>query len=315
MMKLYGIPSPEKAAIMYWNQGGATVNQDAGLDAAYLARELDTAVLAIDRPGTGIYTVDADITQAITTNYMEAIANPTHMGLKWLGGVGITRIVQSGRSAGGLGAVASTLAAEKLQAEDPTLPKVIGVYGADTLAWQSRTGSTDQERIKNGTQDHLDYDKMQKQLLELDKRSPEKERKFVHPEKPGLSFLKSLERFAKIGVYFKPDSAHNGAMWATDIGYQYALVIAREHPHIAAQFDFAELSKVTDTDTFSETFRTLYWGRYEHSVVDHTPEPAPFSTLKVPGTLHASFDKRSFFLSRLKPFIAAATKYSDSLTS
>lgn len=275
-------------AVVYWPPAGSSVNQDGGLDARYLAEALELPVLAADHPGGGRATYDPLLAKHISDDYLNVVAEPTEEALANLGGLGISQAIMTGRSAGGLTALAATIAADRLGSQT-TQPRVTGVYAAEPIAWQTRPGDDDASRVSQGRKDFAAYTEKQARMLETDLE-------LVHPEAHGLKGADAFMRMARIVLYAPTDRMHNQRLWATDAASRYAHRIASGLLDVTVQIDIAGFSMTTSDDFYALSQPQIM---AERQVQDAIAEDT-FDISKVEHTVHSSFDKRSFFAERLK---------------
>ncbi len=270
--ELYEPTQPNEAlegyGIVLINHAGSTVAQDTGRDAADLRKRFGVPVLAVDRPGTGIWLRDSVLAEYLSTpaGYVAEMAGLRGAVNGTLSEAGVERSLVMGRSAGGLGALALTTAA--------VIESQVAVYAAEPVGCQQRT-------IAEGRQWYKKYghvqDEMQATVPNL-----------VQPNPPGLGPIAGIKRLVNMGPDNWVDRFHNGAIWASDAATRFMYGIAGTQPDTDMTVDFAETSMMVTPEQVDHLTKTI------------PPTRTGLHIESVPLTTHASFDNREFMADRVR---------------
>lgn len=279
-----------KIGQIHFAQVGAGKKSDTRLDAESHANHFSTYAVAVNHPGGGKFIPNPKLRDLIHIDYETAAANEVVGAMRLLRDNGVEAIVFAARSAG----VSAELAAAKaLQAPrylEEDLPPILGVYGAEPVAWQKRT-------VQDGAKDYESYNQRQKTAMDADALLEPALQQYVHPEHHGLGFRDSIVRAVRIGGYFLNDRYHTAEIMASDDSARiYAPYIALMMPDTALQIDFAEQSLGASQETIEKSKQLLEGERFGMG-------EAPLSINRVEGTWHTSFDRRSFFAERMAPVV------------
>ncbi len=265
----------ERLGMIVFNHAGSSAHEDTGRDAQILADHFSLQVLAVDRPGSACWPSRSLATE-LYKDYVNAL---TDMGKRLdheADQRNFNRIIIAGRSAGGLGALALACTEQ--------LSSVSYIYAAEPVGWSTISISDGQTHFRN-------YLKIQKQLLADDHEE------LVHPEPTDLQGAAKLQRLLKIPVLFWIDQLHNQAVWSQPIAYECATKVASELTELDTTIAFAAHSLVASQgiiDTQKDRLPRL------------RKDGQPFVVEQIHGTVHASFDRRSFFAQQLSPVVSRA---------
>jgi len=263
----------QEAGLVLVNHAGATVSQDTGRDAQALADALRLVVVAADRPGTAGTVPRRAQRNALATpsGYAAESASLGYAIDHQADMLGLKRLAITGRSAGGLGALAlirseTISAASYLFAAEPPGCKAIP--------------------LKQGLQEFKEYSVRQKQLQQQGR---------VHvPPRSALQQPQAMLRLGSIAKNVFYDRFHNDAVWASDAAVVFSRHIAANQPTVSAAIVFAEHSLVVDNQT------------YEQELLPTTnlrTKGAPFMIDQIASTTHASFDDQNLFALLLRPTV------------
>lgn len=279
-----------KIGQIHFAHAGSGKKADAYLDAKYHAQSHGTYAVAVNHPGGGRVLPHPLVRKRINEDYESAAAHEVVGAMRLLRNQGVEAIVFLARSAGVSAELAAAKAMQKPEFLNEDLPPIVGIYGAESVAWDARS-------VKQGHQDYNQYNNYQTMLLRKDAQLPENERKYVHPIAPGLPPLASAVRMARIVPYMVFDKYHNADHWASDDASQiYAPYVARMMPDTMLQLDFAEISMGATQSSIQESKKLLEGDRFRR-------DEAPLHVTTVEGTVHSSFDLRSFFSERMTPVV------------
>ena len=266
--------------IILLNHVGSSVREDTGRDAQHLANYLGMTVIAVDRPGSGRTFLSRELRGRLSYDYVKEVGKLSLSIDREASRSGVKRLVVAGRSAGATGALALT-AAENLALE--------GVYAAEPVGMYDTT-------VSQGRRDYADYLRRQKELLEF--RSDDTS--LVRPHGSGVSGFGVVSRAVDIGLSTVSDHYHNAGVWSQSIAFSAAHYIAGEMPQVDLQLDFAALS-MSGPQKMIDRLRCGLSA--ERAAVANMPDA---SVTQVPDTVHASFDNRDFFGSRMDRFMLQA---------
>ena len=186
------------AAIVLFNQFGATVSQDNGRDAQVLADKFSLPVLAVDRPGTAGVIPHKRLASRLSTpdGYLAEMAQLGKNIDRQVEAIGIDTIITTGRSADALGALAL--------ARSETVSNLGFVFAPEPIACE-------QVPSEDGFKHYKDYLKQQKELL--DAATSEE---LVKPLPPGLSLFPAIGRLVSIPPAMLFDKFHNQGIFASN---------------------------------------------------------------------------------------------------
>ncbi|HVX47887.1 MAG TPA: hypothetical protein VHA05_00825 [Candidatus Saccharimonadales bacterium] len=257
--------SDQETGVVLFNQFGATVSQDAGRDAQVMADSFHLPVLAVDRPGTAGFFPSKKLARRLSTpnGYLAEVAI---LGEKIDGKaekLGVKKLVATGRSAGGLGALALV--------RSETVSSTSAICVAEPVACEDMP-------LKQGAERYSEYNKHQKELLNDDSMA------LVRPLPPGLPLLPAIGRLISIPPAMLFDRFHNQRLFASDAAIQYAAYIAENMAAVDTTLEFAEHSMVATPDVYKHDVQP---------VAELRKEGAPFVVKQLSGTVHASFDNRN----------------------
>lgn len=269
---------PNDTAVLMLPPIGSRQLTDGGGDAQHLANQGFT-VIGLDRPTFG---PSVGTNQDMTIKYSERIQSICEKIYPYLDAEGIDIITVTGRSAGGLAALAV--------AASGILP-VHGVYVAEPAGMKNAKPLGALRYFQN-------YQGVQSVL----NKNPEIFPRLVRPQKSDAEGKDKLLRSVLMPVLFAGDAVSHERLWCSDSGMQYASVIATTMAEISVQIDIAELSLVAPDDDTVEKLRSLSKSRSEQNL------GRPFGVEIVPDTTHSSFDNREFFNERLLRFLEKTGK-------
>lgn len=259
-----------------FNQFGGKVSQDTGRDAQVMADHFNLPVIAVDRPGTDGLIPHKDLAERLSTpcGYL-AEMNPLGKRIdRQAEGLGLTKLIATGRSAGGLGALALV--------RTETVSSISSVFAAEPVGCEDLP-------LKAGAKRYSDYLKEQKKLLEAASSD-----ELVKPLPPGLSLFPAISRLISIPPAMAVDRFHNQRLFASDAALQYAAYIAENLDLVDTTLEFAEHSMVV-TPTVYE--------RHIQPIANLRTSGAPFEVRQPAGTVHASFDNRGYMNQAIEPTI------------
>ncbi len=267
----------EQVGLIYMNQIGSAMSEDAGRDATYLANHFELPVIGADRPGTGLVFVPG-LRRAIDRDYVDVMCGMARKISKEADRAGIDTLVANARSAGALGILALT--------RTELLP-IKFMYAAEPVGFMTY------ESTKVGHQAFKDYNRRQKEMIESD--DPD----MVRPDSSNVRGLAAARRVTAMLPLFLADKYHTGVALAKPESQRLAEEIAAKQPDVDATIEFASFSMMD-----------LHARIQLDRVISYLPElredGEPFTASRVPNTVHASFDKRSFYASRLDPIVNRA---------
>jgi pimeloyl-ACP methyl ester carboxylesterase len=266
--------------IVLFNQFGATGAQDAGRDAQVLADTFHIPVVAVDRPGTGGFTVHPKLAKRLSTpdGYLAEMSQLGATIDAAVENLGIEHLIVSGRSAGALGALAL--------ARSETVSSLDSVFAAEPIACENVPE-------KEGFKRYTEYLKEQKE--QIDAASSEE---LVKPLPPGLPLFPAIGRILSIPKAALVDKFHNQAIFASDASLQYATYIAENMSQVDTTLEFAEHSLVATPEVYENVLLPIAKLRTEGG--------APFMLKQPKGTVHASFDNRGYMNQVIEPTVTRA---------
>jgi pimeloyl-ACP methyl ester carboxylesterase len=254
----------ERLGIVLYNHFGSSVAEDTGRDAQILADASGLAVIAADRPGSGLTYPGQG--PALAADYKYAVGR--HAVRKILPEVqylGLRHVAVAGRSAGGLAALMATWSRE--------LP-VSAVHVQELIAWHDRT-------ISEG-RGVLDVYYMTQGRMQADPNFD-----IIRPEPTDQTGLRGLRRTVVNAANFLIDRSNNKHVWRRPLAREAALGIAAQLPRIRMDLCFAEYSlvlpEIKAPDQLQKQLREARGDR---------PGAAPINVEVIPKTTHASFDLR-----------------------
>lgn len=255
------------------------MSQDAGRDAAVLADAFNLPVIAVDRPGTGGFIPSPQLANNISTpnGYLTEMVGLGKKIDRQADSLGLAQLVATGRSAGGLGALAL--------ARSETVSSISAIYAAEPVACEELS-------LKQGKKRYSDYLKNQKELLD------DESEELVRPLPPGLSLFPAIGRLVSIPPAMLYDRFHNQKLFATDAARQYAAYIAENLTQIDATLEFAEHSMVATPEVYAQDIAPIADLRGDGD--------APFEVKQPKGTVHASFDNRNYMNKVIEPTVTRA---------
>lgn len=265
-----------QTGIVLFNQFGATVSQDAGRDAQFMADAFNLPVIAVNRPGTAGFRPNRKLAGHLSTP-SGYLAEMTPIGKaidRQVENHGIAKVIATGRSAGGLGALALS--------RTETVSNMKAVFAAEPVGCE-------QLSLKDGAKRYSDYLKYQKELLDA-----ATDDELVKPLPPGLSLFPAVGRLLSIPPAMIFDRFHNQKLFANDAAQRYAEYIARNLTPIDTTIEFAEHSMVATPSVFIEL----------ESIAGLRHAGAPFIVKRAPRTVHSSFDNRTYMNEAIEPTIA-----------
>lgn len=275
-----------KIGQIHFAQVGAGKKSDTHLDAESHANHFSTYAVAVNHPGGGKFLPNPKLKDLIQYDYETAAANEVVGAMKLLRDKGVEAIVFAARSAGVSAELAAAKALQSPRYYDDDLPPIVGIYGAEPVAWQKRT-------VQAGAKEYEAYNREQKAAMEADAILDPSQQKFVHPEHHGLGRWDSLVRAVRIGGYFINDRYHTADIMASDYSARiYAPYIALMMPDTALKVDFAAQSLGASQQTIQQSKQRL---ENERFIIGE----APLSINIVENTWHTSFARRSFFAERM----------------
>ena len=265
------------AAIVLLNHVGSTVHQDTGRDANALANSFGIHVIAADRPGTAGFFPHPGLADKLCSpsGYVTEVAKLGKSIDSQLDQLGVKRTLLTGRSAGGLGALALT--------RSETISSQRSVFAADPVACE-------QMSVKSGSKRFRDYNKLQRQIQE-----DTQDDCLVKPLPPELNGSQRIYRAANMIPAFLYDKYHNKRIWASAATLEYAKHIALFQTRIAATIEFAERSLTVTELIYNEQVRDIQLLR---------TNGAQFEIRRSENTTHASYDNREFMTRLLLPAVA-----------
>ncbi len=224
-------------------------------------------VIAVNRPGTAGIIPHKNLEKSLSTpNGYLAEMTPVGKSIdRQADSIGITKLVSTGRSAGGLGALAL--------ARTETVSSLSAVLAAEPVACEKLP-------LKEGVKRYSDYLKQQKELLDGASSG-----EMVKPLPPGLPLFPAISRLVSIPPAALFDRFHNKELFASDAALQYAAYIAENLNPIDTTLEFAEHSMVATPEVYE---------RDVQPIADLRKDGAPFKVNQPAGTVHASFDNRQY---------------------
>lgn len=268
-----------EAGIVLLNQFGATVSQDTGRDGCVMADTFRLPVIAVNRPGTAGFMPHPKLARELSSP-AGYLAHMAHLGKdidKQAERLGIERLLVTGRSAGGLGALAL--------ARSETVTSINAVFAAEPVGCE-------QMPLNEGKKRYADYLKQQKKLL----KSPISEG-LVKPLSPGLSFFPAVGRIVSIPPAALYDRFNNQELFATNAACEYATYIAEELDSVDTTLEFAEHSMVATPEVYERDILPI---------ADLRETGAPFMVRQPTRTVHASFDNREYMNRVMVPTVVRA---------
>jgi hypothetical protein len=142
--------------------------------------------------------------------------------------------------------------------------------------------------LKEGKKRYSDYLKQQKKLVANESVQ------LVRPLPPGLPLFPFIGRLLSIPPAMFYDKFHNQRLFASNAALQYAAYIAENMSQIDTTLEFAEHSMVATPEV------------YERDILPITNlrgDGAPFKVKQPKGTVHASFDNRSYMHDVIMPTV------------
>jgi pimeloyl-ACP methyl ester carboxylesterase len=265
-----------QTGIVMFNQFGGTVSQDTGRDAQVLADACSLPVIAVDRPGTADFMPRREFARQLSTpdGYLAQMSNLGRDIDRRAEDIGIAKLIATGRSAGGLGALAL--------ARSETVTSLSAVFAAEPVGCE-------QMPLKEGKKRYSGYLKEQKKLLNAATAD-----ELVKPLSPGLSLFPAVSRIASMLPAMLIDRFHNQRLFASDAAIQYAGYIAEHLSLVDTTLEFAEHSMVATPEVYERDIRPIAALR---------KDGAPFEVKKPDGTIHASFDNREYMGKVIEPTI------------
>lgn len=190
--------------IVMFNQFGATASQDTGRDAESMANALQLPVISVDRPGTGSLVPHRGLVEQCSDpdDYLVLMSKIGQKVDERVESLGLSRVITTGRSAGGLGALAL--------ARTETVSNLSAIFAAEPVGWE-------QLSLKAGLKRYVDYLKWQKEFI---KTSTDEE--LVKPLPPGLSLFPAIGRMLSIPPAALIDRYHNKGLFASNAALKYA---------------------------------------------------------------------------------------------
>lgn len=268
----------ESVGIVLLNHMGSSHQEDSGRDGQYLANEFGLAVIVANRPGSGSFQRSTLLRDMMDRNYPQTVRALGQKLDRAVYKLGLQEVILAGRSAGGLGALAL--------AYTETLPAT-QLYAAETVAWEAVPSREGRTRYRQ-------YNKNQKHMLRNDSANH-----LIHPEKPDVRGKAALRRLVTMPLLARSDMYHHEEVWTKPHALQLSLSIAAHLLDLGVNLEFAEHSLAL-TPSIWERLRALPDLRASRG------GSKPFRVERVPHTVHASFDRRSFFATRLRPSIDSA---------
>lgn len=262
--------------LVLFNQFGATVSQDTGRDAQVLADSFNLPVIAANRPGTAGIIPRTHLADHLSTpsGYLAEMSPLGQIIDRWSGSLGIDRLIATGRSAGGLGALAL--------ARTETVSSLSAVFAAEPVGFE-------QLPLEQGAKRYSDYLKQQKEVLDAATSD-----ELVKPLPPGLPLFAAIGRLLSIPPAMLFDRFHNQRLFASDAARQYAAYVAENLTVIDTTLEFAEHSMVVMPEVYE---------RDVLPIADLRKAGSPFEVKKPAGTVHASFDNRGYMNKVIEPTI------------
>jgi hypothetical protein len=266
-----------ETGVVLFNQFGSTVSQDAGRDAQVLADAFNLPVIAVNRPGSGGFIPSGKLANSLSTpdGYLAEMAPIGRSVDQQAESLGIEKLIATGRSAGGLGALAL--------ARSETVSSMSAIFAAEPVGCEVLP-------LKEGFGRYRDYLKQQKELLDA-----ATDEELIKPLPPGLPLLPAIGRLSSIPLAMLIDRFHNQKLFASDASLQYATYIAENLTLVDVALGFAEHSMVATPEV------------YERDIVPIAAlreDGAPFEVERLKGTVHASFDNREYMNQVIRPTIA-----------
>jgi pimeloyl-ACP methyl ester carboxylesterase len=266
-----------ETGVVLFNQFGGTVSQDTGRDAQVLADFFNLPVIGVNRPGTGGFSLHRQLAKASSSpdGYLAAMSPLGKEIDQQVESLGITKLISTGRSAGGLGALAL--------ARSETVSSLSAVFAAEPVGCE-------QLPLKEGVKRYSDYLKQQKELLDNATVL-----ELVKPLPPGLPLFPAIGRLLSIPPAMLIDRFHNKELFASNATRQYAMYIAENLSLIDTTLEFAEHSMVATPEIYERDILPIASLRSQ--------DGAPFEVKRPGGTVHASFDNRNYMSQVIEPTI------------
>ena len=265
----------DQVGLVLVNHLGSTVTQDTGRDAQLFADELGLTVVAVDRPGTHGLIPSRKLRERLSTpsGYVEEMWDKGLEINHELKEHGIEKTVIAGRSAAGLGALAMTVSGA-IQSQ-----KALVV--AEPIGCEKLTIAQAKQRFK-------DYNAMQESLQNSDPN-------IIRPQSNRLPFGQRMSRLGHMAFDFYYDQFHNGYIWASEAGLEYAGDIRADHPVIDTTIEFAEHSLVIQPEKFDQ-LNVLN--------ADLQDELHSFVVRRSANTTHASYNDYRYMATLLEPVVS-----------
>ena len=271
--------NPETLCVLYHPVGSAN-STDGGRDAAALSEALNIAVLAVDRPGSGLWlpSFRAQDDFAEPEAYANRLIEVTEQQVdKAQEIMRANRLIVVGRSAGALAALA--VARDGHIAGVP----ISTVYAAEPPGSRATT-------VADGFRGWKEYKKREAEKIADVNGHPELER----PEPTDARGVAYLHRTLAMVPHFLNDKRANQQVWAKLV---VPAIIDSTAPGPTIKIDYAIESMVLSENVFA---RILYLDRVRHKLLGRGDLS---SVEEVPHTVHRSFDNRRFFAKRLASVI------------
>ena len=278
-----------RVGVVLVNHAGSTAKNtlftrgDTVGDATYLADTLGVTVIAADRPGSGTSMPNPLQKNRLNTD-ASAEFEQVHTDL-WavIAAKGLQRIIITGRSLGGYGALA------------------LGTFGADEVV-AFEPGAMHHQDVKSGKKYYKDYLESEKKLF------ADQANDYILPPQNDQHGLANIRRALTIAKGVVADTYHYTGLLATDEGLQNARCIARNYPETPLSLYFAEKSLVYPTGDIA-SLETELKNQRAASV---SAIKAPVVARAIPNTLHGSFNNRALVAQYLEPSVA---NQSDAINS
>lgn len=271
----------ERIGVVLMNQVGASIAQDHGRDAHYLAEHLGLPVLAVERPGSNGYLPSRRLARELSTpyGYQRAMVPIGREVNRWANEREHDRLVLVGRSAGALGVLA--LAASK------SVSGLEAIFAAEPIGFETMS-------LRDGAAHLRSYRRQQAAMQRAAAENPAST--LVLPERPGLGRMDSIARVVSNTATYAYDQYHNEELWASNAGEGYATYIADYLPDVDTTIEFARY-------TMAARRPHILQRRSDDAMLRRRESgEGRFSMGQIAeDTTHASYDKRSFMLERLLP--------------